>query len=181
MPKQKRQLAAIMFTDIVGYTALMSENEGKTIASIRRNKEIHRKFIRKYNGKWLKEMGDGILASFQTISEAVYCAGSILKEVETVQGLNLRIGIHQGEIVVDGKEIYGDGVNIASRIEGLADKDQILVSETIYRNIKNKDGVNCKFHGTHQLKNITDPLNIYSVNVTEYPEFIQSQKSKKYK
>ncbi len=178
---ETRQLAAIMFTDIVGYTALMGENEGKTIALIRRNKEIHKKFIRKFNGKWLKEMGDGVLSSFQTISDAVYCAGSILKEVERVQGLNLRIGIHQGEIVLDGKEIYGDGVNIASRIEGLVDNGQIFVSETIYRNIKNKDGIQCKYIGSRQLKNITEPLNIYSVNISEYPTQNENWKSKNLK
>jgi len=164
-----RQLAAIMFTDIVGYSALMGEDENKTITLLRRNKEIHKKYIKRYGGKWLKEMGDGILASFQTISDAVFCAGSILQEIKTVQGLNLRIGIHQGEIVVDGKEIYGDGVNIASRIEGLADVDQILVSETIYRNIRNREGIECEFAGSHQLKNIDDPVNIYSIRVTKYP------------
>jgi Tol biopolymer transport system component len=178
---ETRKLAAIMFTDIVGYTALMGENEGKTIALIRRNKEIHKKFIRKFNGKWLKEMGDGVLSSFQTISDAVYCAGSILKEVEKVKGLNLRIGIHLGEIVVDGKEIYGDGVNIASRIEGLVDNGQIFVSETIYRNIKNKDGIQCKYIGSRQLKNITEPLNIYSVNISEYPTQNENWKSKNLK
>jgi Tol biopolymer transport system component len=170
-----------MFTDIVGYTVMMGEDEDKTIEIIRRNKKIHKKCIRQYNGKWLKEMGDGILASFQTISDAIYCAGAIQQEIEEVQGLNLRIGLHQGEIVVDGKEIYGDGVNIASRIEGLADNNQILVSETIYRNIKNKDGIYCTFIGSQQLKNITEPLNIYSVNITEFPAFTRSHKSKKLK
>jgi adenylate cyclase len=140
-----RQLAAIMFTDIVGYTSLMGRDEEKAVEIIKKNRSIHQRLIKQFNGKWLKEMGDGILASFPTISDAVYCAGSIQKEVIQIEGLNLRIGIHQGEILVQKEDILGDGVNIASRIQGQAEAGQILVSEGVYNNIKNRTGINLQF------------------------------------
>jgi len=160
---QTRQLAAIMFTDIVGYTALMGKDEDLALALLRKNKETHQKLLRKYNGKWLKEMGDGILARFQTISDAVYCAGDILEEVEGIDFLNLRIGIHLGEITIQGEEIYGDGVNIASRIEGIADSGQLLVSGIIYSNIKNKSEIETTFLGEKELKNVDEPIKVYAV------------------
>ena len=160
------QLAAIMFSDIVGYTAMMEQDEETTLALIKKNREIHKRYLKLYNGKRLKEMGDGILTSFQSTSDAVFCAAAIMKEVDNVEGLNLKIGIHQGEIAVEGKEIYGDGVNVASRIEGLAQPNQILVSQTVYNNIKNKPGIEGKALGEHKLKNVESPVGIYSLKVS---------------
>jgi len=116
MPKQTRQLAAIMFTDIVGYTRLMGEDEQKAMQVLRKNRKIHQSIIKKYLGKWLKEMGDGTLASFQTASEAVYCAGSLIAEC-VKKDISLRIGIHLGEVIEEKGDIFGDGVNVASRLE----------------------------------------------------------------
>ena len=79
MPESKRQLAAIMFTDIVGYTALMEQNEQRAFQLLNENRKIQRPLIQRFNGKWLKEIGDGILASFNTVSDAVLCAGAIQK------------------------------------------------------------------------------------------------------
>ena len=162
---QIRQLAAIMFTDIAGYTALMSKDEYKTLELIKINKQIHRKWLKVYGGKWLKEAGDGIMASFSSVSDAIYCAAAIQEEIKTLDLLNLRIGIHVGEVVVEGKEIYGDGVNIASRIESVASPGQILVSEAVFKNIKNKDDIAAEFAGTHKLKNVEDPVTTYRVSV----------------
>jgi Tol biopolymer transport system component len=168
-----------MFTDIVGYSAMMGNDESKTLGLLKQNRVIHKKTTRKYKGRILKEMGDGMLVSFPTISEAVYCAGGILQETKNVEDLNLRIGIHQGEIVVDGREIYGDGVNMASRIEGLADDNQILISETVYRNVRNNDGFTCAYLGEHQLKNISGPIKLYSVDIRDYPREVNLHKSKR--
>ena len=138
MPSQSRQLAAIMFTDIVGYTALMGEDENYALSLLRKNKEIHLKWLKKFNGKWLKEMGDGVLASFNSVIDAVYCAGAIQAEIRNINDLELRIGIHLGDVVIEGKEIYGDGVNVASRIQDIAKSGQVVVSESVFQNIKNK-------------------------------------------
>src|SRR5210317_2210107 len=96
---EKRQLAAIMFTDIAGYTALMGENESKAYKLLKKNRQVQKALIEKHRGKWLKEMGDGVLASFQTISDAVYCAIDIQQVFKEENDLKVRIGIHQGEVI----------------------------------------------------------------------------------
>ena len=167
MPEATRQLAAIMFTDIVGYTALMGRDEQKALALLKKNKEIHERLITQYNGKLLKEIGDGILASFNSVSGAVYCAGAIQKAA-SVEDLNLRIGIHEGEVVFQDNDVFGDGVNIASRIEALATTGEILLSESAYKNIKNKEGIRAEFVKEATLKNIDETVRIYRVSVEIY-------------
>lgn len=154
-----------MFTDIVGYTALMGRDESTALKLLRKNREVHRPMIRKYHGQWLKEMGDGILASFDSISDAIYCAGAIQAAAMQEDDLKIRIGIHVGEIMEDGNDVFGDGVNIASRIEALTPPGSVWVSEAVYKNIKNKAGISTSFEQTVELKNVEDPLNIYSVKI----------------
>jgi len=103
-----RQLAAIMFTDIVGYTALMGKDEGKAMALLKTNRRLQKPLIEQFSGKLLKEMGDGILASFSTVSDAVICAGGIQNACENESDLSLRIGIHVGEVVFEDDDIFGD-------------------------------------------------------------------------
>ncbi|TMI83475.1 MAG: adenylate/guanylate cyclase domain-containing protein, partial [Bacteroidetes bacterium] len=112
---QSRQLAGIMFTDIVGYTALMGEDEQKAFELLRKNRQLQRPIIEKFNGTWIKEIGDGVLASFHTVSDAVTCATQIQKACNDIDDLKLRIGIHLGEVVFEDNDVFGDGVNIASR------------------------------------------------------------------
>lgn len=129
---QSRHLAAIMFTDIAGYTILMGDDEEKGFELLIKNRQVQKPLIAKYRGKWIKEIGDGVLASFNSVSDAVYCAGAIHKACENVPDLNLRIGIHVGEVVFDGDDVFGSGVNIASRLESLAPVGGILVSESVF-------------------------------------------------
>ena len=161
---EKRQLAAIMFTDIVGYTALMGKDENAAYQLLKRNRGVQKPLIEKHGGKWLKEMGDGVLASFQTISDAVYCAIEIQQICREDGHLKLRIGIHQGEVIVDEGDVFGEGVNIASRIEPLAPTGGIYISESVYRNIKNRQGIVSEFVREETLKNVDHPVRIYSVN-----------------
>ena len=125
MSEQIRQLAVIMFTDIAGYTAMMGDDEAKAYSLLKVNRSVHKKWIYRYNGKWLKEMGDGVLASFTSVSDAIYCAGAIQKEAKSIPDLNLRIGIHLGEVIVEVGDVFGDGVNIASRIAAPASPGSI--------------------------------------------------------
>jgi len=166
MPQQNRQLAAIMFTDIVGYTSLMGTDEQEAMQLLRKNREIHKSTIKKHQGKWLKEMGDGTLASFKTVSDAVYCAGELIKGCKE-ENIQLRIGIHEGEVVVEDGDIFGDGVNIASRLEPLAEPGQILVSGPVHRNIKNKSGISSTFFKETKLKNVDEPVKVYSIVVND--------------
>jgi len=162
---QSRQLAAIMFTDIVGYTKLMGEDEQKAFKLLKKNRSIQRPIIEKYNGRWLKEIGDGVLASFSTVTDAVYCAGTIQKTCESEPDLKLRIGIHEGEVVFEGDDVFGDGVNIASRLEPLAPIGGILVSESVHKNVTNKKGISSELVGQKELKGIKESLNVYQVEV----------------
>src|SRR3954454_3502438 len=123
-----RQLAAIMFTDIVGYTALMGEDEQKAFDVLRKNRQLQKPVIEKFNGKWIKEIGDGVLASFHTVTDAVMCASEIQKACESIDDLKLRIGIHLGEVVFEDNDVFGDGVNIASRLQALAHVGGIWIS-----------------------------------------------------
>lgn len=165
MPQQTRQLAAIMFTDIVGYTRLMGHDESQALALLRKNRNLHKSIIKKHNGTWLKEMGDGTLASFKTTSDAVYCAGELMKACVD-DSISLRIGIHQGEVTMEDGDIFGDGVNVASRLEPLAEPGQILVSESIHQNVKNREGITSIYQREVQLKNVVDPVRVYHINVT---------------
>ena len=160
---QSRQLAAIMFTDIVGYTAIMGKDEQKAFGMLKRNRQIQRPLIEHHHGKFLKEMGDGILASFHTVSDAVYCALEIQNKSKKEASYLLRIGIHLGEVVFEKGDVFGDGVNIASRLQSHASEGEILVSESVYRNISNKKGLEVEFVKEEMLKNVDTPIKIYSV------------------
>jgi len=113
----------------------------------------------------LKELGDGILASFSSVSDAVYCAGAIMEAVQEVQDLNLSIGIHLGEVVFKKGDIFGDGVNIASRIVDVAQEGEIMVSDAVYKNIKNQEGIRTEFIKVEQLKNVEESVEIYKIEM----------------
>ncbi|RLD51236.1 MAG: hypothetical protein DRI97_15960, partial [Bacteroidetes bacterium] len=165
MSEQIRQLAVIMFTDIAGYTTMMGDDDSKAFSLLKINRKLHKKWLDRYNGKWLKEMGDGVLASFTSVSDAIYCAGAIQKEALDIPDLNLRIGIHLGEVICEVGDVFGDGVNIASRIESQADAGSIYVSDTVYRNLTNKKGVAAEFVKEEVLKNVKHPVKIYKVSI----------------
>jgi len=161
MPEDRR-LAAIMFTDIVGYTALMGSDEDKAFQLLRKNRDLQRPLIKKYRGEWLKEMGDGILASFNTSSDAVRCAEEI-QQAAKKEGIALRIGVHQGEVVFEGSDVLGDGVNVASRLQEAADEGCINISGAVYKDIKNKSGIEAEFIEEKTLKNVDEPVKVYKV------------------
>jgi len=159
----QRRLAAIMFTNIVGYDSLLMEDEKKAFEILRKNQRIHRRLIKKYRGRWLKEMGGGILASFNSNIDAVMCALSIQKVTTEVE-IPIRIGIHQGDVIFEKKDVLGDGVNIASRIHSLIDTHGIVISDTVYKDIKNKEGLEIQSLGIQTLKGVDAPVNIYKVS-----------------
>ena len=111
-----RKLAAIMFTDIVGYTALMGEDEKKAFNTLNTNLKIHQQLTEKHHGRIIKEIGDGLLVVFENGTEAVLCAINIQQQAHE-NNILLRIGIHEGEVVYEKDDVFGDGVNIASRIQ----------------------------------------------------------------
>ena len=160
---QNRQLAAIMFTDIVGYTALMGKDEQKAFELLEKNRQIQKPIIEQYNGKWIKELGDGVMASFTTVSDAVNAAIMIQQKCNTAKEFQLRIGIHLGEVVFEDNDVFGDGVNIASRIQAIANPGSIFVSESVHNSISNKKEFETKFFATQKLKNVKEPIKIYQL------------------
>ena len=162
---QTRQLAAIVFTDIVGYTALMGADEEKAFQLLKKNRQIQQPLIKQYNGAWIKEIGDGVLASFHTVTDAVMCAGAIHQACKAVEGLQLRIGIHLGEVVFENNDVFGDGVNIASRLQALAPIGGTYVSESVYKNVSNKKEIITEFIREENLKNVSESVKIYEIKV----------------
>ena len=169
MPAQSHQLVAIMFTDIVGYTELMGKDRNKALELLNKNRHVQGPIIKKHHGRWLKEMGDGVLASFSSVSDAVYCAKEIQEVCRDQTHLKLRIGIHLGEVVVEGDDIFGDGVNIASRIEPLGTPGSILVSGNVQQQIKNNPEFKLDLLGSFNLKNVEDPIAIYALSNAGFP------------
>jgi adenylate cyclase len=163
---QERRLAAIMFTDIVGYTALMGSDEERAFQVLSQNREIHNLLIGKFKGTLIKEIGDGMLISFLLASDAVYCAIEIQKRCKE-QDIPLKIGIHEGEMVFEGADVLGDGVNIASRLQDNTKEGCISISGSVYRDIKNKIGIKTEFIGEKSFKNFDEPLKVYEVKCGE--------------
>ncbi len=178
---QSRRIAVIMFSDIVGYTALMGANEQDALTLLKKNKYLHQRLLKQFNGQLLKEIGDGILASFETITDAVYCAGMLIQETQPIDGFDLHIGIHAGEVVIEGKELYGNGINIASRIEGKAKSGQVLVSEMVYNNIRNKPEIKTTYINELFLKNVSRPVKVYAIEVEKIPVGYKSGSTLKFK
>ncbi len=179
--KQNRQLAAIMFSDIVGYTALMGKDEDIAFEVLKKNREIHHPNIKKFNGRQIKEIGDGILTIFSNATDAVLCAGTILNLSKNIPELDLRIGIHLGDVIIENDDIFGDGVNIASRLQSQAKSGSICISETVYNNVSNKKGISTVFLKEELLKNVKNPIKIYEVNVeTDLLDIPSDQSEKNY-
>ena len=162
-----RQLACIMFTDVVGYTSLMGEDEGKAFEILKKNREIQRPLIERYGGKWIKELGDGVLATFSSVTDAVLAAADIQAACKANNSYSLRIGLHLGEVVFEGNDVFGDGVNIAARIQSIASVGGILISETVQKSLSNKKGIETKFTGHEMLKNVKAGLDLYEVIITD--------------
>ena len=161
--QQSRQLAAIMFTDIVGYTALMGNDEEKAFSILDKNRSLQKPIIEQFKGRWIKELGDGIMASFTTVSDAVNAAIKIQQSCNSSKDFRLRIGIHLGEVVFENEDVFGDGVNIASRIQTVAPPGGIYISESVQHNISNKKDIKTQFVKTERLKNVKESIRIYEL------------------
>ncbi|NNL01614.1 MAG: tetratricopeptide repeat protein [Eudoraea sp.] len=166
---QEHRLAAIMFTDIAGYTALMGSDEERAFEILQKNRTIHARLLDKYNGTLIKEMGDGMLISFDLGSDAVRCA--IENQIASKeQNIPLRIGIHEGEMVFEDSDVFGDGVNLASRLQAAAEVGTISITGPVYRDVRNKSDIHTQFVEERYFKNVDEQVKIYNVLCEELPD-----------
>jgi adenylate cyclase len=166
----KRKLRAILSADAVGYSRLMQENESSTIRAIEDSKRLMSELIGQFKGRVVDAPGDNLLAEFASVVDATDCAVKIQKELKTKSAdlpdkrrLKFRIGVNLGDVVQEADRIYGDGVNIAARIEGLADPGGICISRSVYDHVKNKLELGYEYLGEHTVKNISEPVRVYRV------------------
>jgi pimeloyl-ACP methyl ester carboxylesterase len=150
-----------MFTDIAGYTALMGEDEDRAVEVLARCRSIVRPQVEKHGGRILDEVGDGMLASFDSGVSAVECAREIQSLVGGQSDFELRIGIHIGDVLVSDKQVVGDGVNVASRIHGLAAPGSICISDRVYDDLRNHPEFAPKLLGERALKNVNRRITVY--------------------
>ena len=161
---QTRQLAAIMFTDIVGYTALMEENEAKALQFRDKMKQKLESEVSLCNAKIIKWMGDGALCSFDSATESVRAALALQLAMQEEPRVPVRIGIHQADVIFEASDVLGDGVNIASRLESLALPGSIFISAKVYDDIKNQKDIQAVSLGKYLLKNVKEPVEIYALS-----------------
>jgi adenylate cyclase len=170
MSGEQRRLAAIMFTDLVGYTALTQKNEALAMQLLEEHRRIVRPLFPKHSGREVKTIGDAFLVEFGSALEATRCAFDIQQSLSELNSgrspdkrVLLRVGIHLGDVIHDQNDVYGDAVNIASRIEPLASPGGICVSEQVYDQIKNKFEFPLSSLGEKNLKNVGEPVEVFRV------------------
>ncbi|MBK8491273.1 MAG: tetratricopeptide repeat protein [Saprospirales bacterium] len=163
MSTRKRQLAAIVFTDIVGYSAIMNADEDQARRIRERHRSVFQECTERHDGKIIQYYGDGTLSIFQSSVEAVESCIEIQQALQQDPKIPLRIGIHTGDIILEDEEVYGDGVNVAARLESACLPGGILVSSKVHDDIKNHPGIRCKSMGKHLFKNITEPFELFAI------------------
>lgn len=163
---QTRQLAAIMFADIAGYTSLMETDEALALQYRERLKQKLVTEIKIHNGRIIKWMGDGVLCSFDSANESVRTAIALQLQMQEEPKVPVRIGIHQADVIFDESDVHGDGVNIASRLESLALPGSIFISAKVFDDIKNQKDIQTVSLGKYVLKNVKEPVEIFAVSNT---------------
>jgi TolB-like protein/Tfp pilus assembly protein PilF len=168
-PGPRRRLAAILAADVVGYSRMMQADEAGTLAALKsRRAEILQPLVAKYHGRVVKFMGDGVLVEFASAVDAVECAAQLQQGMKSADAdlpadrrIRLRIGINLGDVMVEGSDLYGDGVNIAARLEAFADPGSVIVSRTVFNHVRGKVKLGFDDLGEQQLKNIAEPVRTY--------------------
>ena len=177
-PRTQRRLAAILAADVVGYSRMMGADEAGTLAALRsRWKDVLTPSVARHRGRVVKVMGDGVLVEFGSAVDAVECAvalqagfASVNEGVAEDRRIVLRIGINLGDVIVEGSDLYGDGVNIAARLEGLAEPGGVCIAAAVHDHVRGKLAVGFDAMGPQVLKNIAGPVQVFRVRVNITPE-----------
>jgi class 3 adenylate cyclase len=167
---ETRKLAAILAADVVGYSRLMGEDEAGTAKVVRERREAATPIVRSFGGRLVKTTGDGVLLEFPSVVAAVECAIAIQKmmmernaKLPEAKRILYRVGVNLGDILIDGEDILGDGVNVAARLEGIADPGGVCVSGTAYEHVRGRVEAEFADLGEKVLKNIARPVRVYAL------------------
>jgi adenylate cyclase len=171
-PRVERKLAAVLAADIAGYSGLMGADEEATVRDLKSHQSVILPMIASFGGRVIDTAGDGILAEFASVLNAVNCAVAIQKtmlernaSIDPGRRMQFRIGLNQGDVVCDETRIYGDGINVAARLEGIAEAGGICLSGKVYEEIQGRIDLACEDLGAQQLKNIARPIRVYRVDL----------------
>jgi class 3 adenylate cyclase len=166
--RRTRHLAAVMFTDMVGYSKLMNQGEQEALKLLDAQERAVRSTIPQYQGKVIKGTGDGFLVEFSSALAAVECAAAVQRRLQRVkEGLGFRIGVHVGDVIHAGGDIFGDAVNIASRLQGCAQPGRVCISKQVYEQVSGRLPFGMRYIGTPRLKNIATKVGVYEL--TPFP------------
>ncbi len=176
--KIERKLTTILAADAEGYSARMEADEAATFDALHKAREVFAKFISRHNGRIANTAGDAIIAEFPSVVEAVSCAIEVQQELGQTQSapggaLRFRIGIHLGDVMIDGDDLLGEGVNLAARLETMADPGGILVSQQVYDQVENKLTVGFEYLGEKRPKNFSGDVSVYRVSSGAKPARIR--------
>ena len=178
----KRKLTAIFSADVKGYSRLMSADDAATVRTLTEYREVMAELISSHRGRVVDSPGDNLLAEFVSVVDAAQCAVEVQKEFKVRNGelpedrrMEFRIGINLGDVIHDGERIYGDGVNIAARIEGLAEAGGICISRNAYEQIENKLALECEYLGEYRVKNISKPIEVYRIPLEPFRASIEGK------
>ena len=173
---RSRRLAAILAADIAGYSALMGSDEARTVSDLKGHQAVVLPMVGEFGGRVIDTAGDGILAEFPSVLNAVECAVAIQRKmiernaaIEPERRMEFRIGINLGDVIYDDDRIFGDGVNVAARLEGIAEPGGICVSGKVHEEIRARIGLAYEDLGDKQLKNIAEPVRVYSIRLDGAP------------
>jgi len=166
----ERKLVAIMFTDIAGFTALSSKDENKALQLLDKQQEILAPIINQFNGTIRNQIGDGLLITFPTVTDSVKCGIKIQKEIKSIENLDLRIGIHEGEIAIRDGDVFGDDVNIAARIEPFSAVGGIAISSKVEQNISSIPEYETSYLANPKLKGVSQDIKVYAITSNGLPK-----------
>src|SRR3954470_12702937 len=169
---RRRKLAAILHADVVGFSRLMGQDEAGTHQALGELRRAVDPLIAAHGGRIVGTAGDSLLADFSSVVDALRCAVEMQQAARTINDpipvdhrLELRIGLNLGDVIIDGDDIFGDGVNIAARLEALAQPGTVCISQTVYDQVRNKLDLDYRPLGSHRVKNIAEPIRAYAVGV----------------
>src|SRR5690348_1824231 len=182
----ERRLTAILCADVFGYSRLMGEDEEATLRTLSSHRKLIDSLIEQHRGRFVNSAGDSVLAEFASVVNAVQCAVEIqttLKmenaNIPPERRMEFRIGVNLGDVMVDGEQIYGDGVNVAARLESLADPGSIFISGSVHEQLGNKLGLGYQDLGEQSVKNIAKAVRVYRVLTAPGAASVQVRKTQR--